>query len=54
MSSTIQSIRGMSDILPEEAALWQRFEAAVRAWLKRYGYREIRIHVLDMTEVLFR
>jgi histidyl-tRNA synthetase len=54
MSQTIQSIRGMSDVLPGEAALWQRFEASVHAWLKRYGYREIRMPLVEKTELFVR
>ena len=38
MTKTIQAVRGMNDILPDEAALWQCFEDTVRAWLRAYGY----------------
>jgi histidyl-tRNA synthetase len=54
MSETIQSIRGMSDVLPEQAPLWQWFEAAVRDWLQRYGYREIRMPLVEKTELFVR
>jgi histidyl-tRNA synthetase len=54
MSETIQSIRGMSDILPEQAPLWQWFEGSVRDWLQLYGYREIRMPLVEKTELFVR
>jgi len=54
MSQTIQSIRGMSDVLPDQAALWQRFEDTARAWLRRYGYSEIRMPLIEKTELFVR
>ncbi len=51
--STIQAVRGMNDILPDEADLCLEFEARVRAWLERYGYRNIRMPVVEPTP-LFR
>jgi histidyl-tRNA synthetase len=43
----------MNDVLPDEAPLWDRFEAAAAALFASYGYRRIRIPVLERTE-LFR
>src|ERR1041384_6949365 len=54
MSQSIQSIRGMSDVLPDQAPLWQSFEDAVRAWLRGYGYREIRMPLVEKTELCVR
>jgi len=54
MSQPIQSIRGMSDVLPDEAPLWQRFEDTVRAWLRHYGYSEIRMPLIEKTELFVR
>jgi histidyl-tRNA synthetase len=54
MSETIQSIRGMSDILPEQAPLWDLFESTVRAWLKAYSYRPIRMPLVEKTELFVR
>jgi len=42
-----KALRGMQDILPEDAALWQGVEAASRAVLETFGYREIRTPVLE-------
>ncbi len=44
----------MNDILPEQAALWEFFEDTVRAWLAQYGYRNIRMPVLEKTELFVR
>ncbi|MGH8748708.1 MAG: histidine--tRNA ligase, partial [Burkholderiales bacterium] len=53
MSANIQAVRGMNDILPDEAVWWRHFEAAVEAWLERYGYRNIRMPLVEHTQ-LFR
>ena len=39
----LQAVRGMNDILPDEAQLWLWFEDTVRDWLDSYGYRNIRM-----------
>ncbi|SES66736.1 histidyl-tRNA synthetase [Marinobacter segnicrescens] len=49
----IQAIRGMNDILPEQTPVWQYLEARVRGVLQSYGYQEIRMPVVEHTE-LFR
>lgn len=49
----IQAIRGMNDILPEQTPVWQFLEAKVRALLRSYGYQEIRMPVVEQTD-LFR
>ncbi|MDX1375804.1 MAG: histidine--tRNA ligase [Burkholderiales bacterium] len=53
MSTKVQAVRGMNDVLPEEALWWQAFEAKVEAWLERYGYRNIRMPIVEHTQ-LFR
>ena len=53
MSKTIQSVRGMNDILPGESELWELFEETIRSWLKSYGYRPIRMPIVEPTS-LFR
>jgi histidyl-tRNA synthetase len=50
----IQSIRGMSDILPSETPQWQYLESCVRDVLSRYGYREIRFPIVEHTELFKR
>jgi histidyl-tRNA synthetase len=54
MSNHIQSVRGMNDCLPEMTDTWQAFEAIVRDWLRRYGYREIRTPILENTGLFKR
>ena len=54
MTEKIQAIRGMNDILPDEAVLWEFFEDTVRAWLRAYGYRAIRTPILERTELFVR
>jgi len=54
MSNNIQSVRGMNDCLPDVADTWQAFEAIVRGWLRRYGYREMRTPILEHTGLFKR
>jgi histidyl-tRNA synthetase len=54
MSNTLQAVKGMNDILPEEATLWLWFEDAVRDWLEAYGYRNIRMPLVEPTALFKR
>ena len=54
MSKTIQSVRGMNDLLPTQSPLWHRLEAALRALMARYGYDEIRMPIVEKTELFAR
>jgi len=54
MSQTIQSVRGMNDILPGESELWELFEETVRSWLKSYGYRPVRLPIVEPTPLFKR
>ena len=54
MSETIPSIRGMSDILPDQVPLWDLFEETARVWLRAYGYRPIRMPLVEKTELFVR
>jgi len=54
MSNLIQSVRGMNDCLPDTTDTWGGFEATVRDWLRRYGYREIRTPILEQTGLFKR
>ena len=44
----------MHDVLPQQSPLWQFLESRVAAVLASYGYREIRMPVLEMTELFKR
>jgi len=50
----LQAVRGMNDILPDEAQLWLWFEDAVREWLDSYGYRNIRMPLVEPTALFKR
>ncbi len=54
MSQTLQSVRGMNDILPDEAESWELFEDTIRSWLKAYGYRPIRMPIVEPTPLFKR
>ena len=54
MSKTIQAIRGMNDILPEEAELWMFVEETVRKLFAGYGYGNIRVPVVEVTQLFNR
>lgn len=54
MSQTLQSVRGMNDILPDEAEFWELFEDTIRSWLKGYGYRPIRMPIVEPTPLFKR
>lgn len=52
--SPIQAVRGFRDVLGPEVELWQRVEEAARSVLELYGFREIRIPILERTELFAR
>ena len=54
MSRSIQAIRGMNDLLPDVTGLWQEIEARARDVLHAYGYREIRLPLVEKTELFAR
>ena len=54
MSQTLQAVRGMNDILPDEAEFWELFEDTIRSWLKAYGYRPIRLPIVEPTPLFKR
>ena len=55
MSRTpLQAVRGMNDVLPDEAERWEAFEAIIRDWLAGYGYRPIRMPLVEPTPLFKR
>ena len=50
----ITSIKGFADILPEEVGAWQRVEAAARRIFDAYHFAEIRIPIVEKTELFSR
>jgi histidyl-tRNA synthetase len=52
-SPKIAAVRGMNDLLPAQAPLWEAFEASAVRILQQYGYAQIRTPILEPT-ALFR
>jgi histidyl-tRNA synthetase len=50
----IQSIRGFNDVLPADAPLWQFLQDSARRVIESYGYREIRLPLLESTQLFKR
>jgi histidyl-tRNA synthetase len=50
----IQLIKGFKDILPEEIGLWQEIEATARQMFEDFGYREIRLPIVEKSELFAR
>lgn len=53
-SQAIQAIRGMHDILPDQSPYWQWLESHTRQVLAAYGYQEIRLPIVEKTELFKR
>lgn len=54
MSKKIQAIRGMNDIKPNETPVWQYLEGTVKELLASYGYSEIRMPIVEQTNLFKR
>ncbi|MGO2508445.1 MAG: histidine--tRNA ligase [Vibrio hibernica] len=54
MSKTIQAIRGMNDCLPSQSPLWHKVEDAVKNVVSSYGYSEIRMPIVEVTNLFKR
>ncbi|MGE5714165.1 MAG: histidine--tRNA ligase [Betaproteobacteria bacterium] len=50
----LAAVRGMNDLLPTNAVLWEWFEARVADWLRSYGYQQIRTPIVEYTELFVR
>ena len=50
----IQAINGFKDILPETAIRWRHIEECARNTFERFGMREIRLPILEKTELFVR
>lgn len=47
-------VKGMNDMLPQDAAVWQHVQSTCVGVLERYGYQEIRTPILENTRVFTR
>ncbi|MGQ2964496.1 histidine--tRNA ligase [Methylophilus sp.] len=54
MTQKFQSIKGFYDILPEATPLWFKLEDTARHILSQYGYNNIRMPVVEPTELFVR
>jgi histidyl-tRNA synthetase len=54
MAKTLQAVRGMNDILPGDSSGWQYLEDTLREVVHAYGYQEIRLPLLEQTELFKR
>ena len=54
MAEVPASVKGMNDILPQDAALWEFFESTVKSMLRAYGYQQIRTPIVEPTQLFTR
>lgn len=54
MKKTINAVRGMPDILPQEIGYWQVIERHLRKLTNSYGYNELRLPIIESTELFKR
>jgi histidyl-tRNA synthetase len=54
LSKTLQAIRGMNDILPAQTPVWRYLEGTFAELLDSYGYSEIRLPIVEYTELFAR
>jgi len=50
----INAVKGFRDVLPGETEVWGRLEAEARGLFDHYGYSEIRIPIVERTELFAR
>jgi histidyl-tRNA synthetase len=53
-NNKFQSVKGFYDILPEFTPLWQKLEDTARHILSQYGYRNIRMPIVEPTDLFIR
>jgi len=53
-NNKFQSVKGFYDILPEFTPLWQKLEDTARHVLSQYGYRNIRMPIVEPTDLFIR
>ncbi|MBO8416148.1 MAG: histidine--tRNA ligase [Proteobacteria bacterium] len=54
MALSVQAVRGMNDLLPEDTALWQQVEKVMRETVASFGYSEVRMPLLEKTNLFCR
>jgi histidyl-tRNA synthetase len=51
---SIQAVKGVKDILPNDACTWQHLESTARKLFEDYGFSEIRLPIIEYTELFAR
>ncbi|HNU10400.1 MAG TPA: histidine--tRNA ligase [Rubrivivax sp.] len=54
MAEPIRAVKGMNDILPPDSGRWEWFEDKVRALMRRYGYQNVRVPIVEPTPLFVR
>lgn len=54
MSRAISAVKGMNDLLPTDVARWRALESTIREVVRLHGYREIRVPVIEHTQLYVR
>jgi histidyl-tRNA synthetase len=54
VSKAFQSIKGMNDILPQDSPAWHYLETCLRQLTASYGYSEIRMPIVENTQLFCR
>jgi histidyl-tRNA synthetase len=54
MPAPLQAVRGMNDVLPEEAAVWEYLEEVAREVFRQYGYANMRVPIVEPTPLFVR
>ena len=52
--TTLRAVKGMNDVLPDEAMLWQHIEDQARETFAQYGYRNLRVPIVESTALFVR
>lgn len=47
----IQLIKGFKDVLPDDVRLWQRIETTARELFENFGFREIKLPIVEKSEL---
>jgi histidyl-tRNA synthetase len=50
----LTGVRGMNDLLPQEAPLWAHLEQCIQGLVRSYGYQQIRTPIVEQTALFKR
>ena len=50
----ITGVKGMNDVLPADAPLWELFENTAQSVLQSYGFQQIRTPIVEETKLFAR